>query len=149
MDILEKSYQLSEKQTQTNIKIPFAVPGLFRQMKIHFEYSPEKSSDKVAQEQVQQAIENYIFDGAPADEYIVKNYLPIENFITLSVTKDDNYLGGHHNKKKEQVVILSEAKSSLGFWPTTIEPGNWELQLNCHCIASEHLEAHIRIEVIR
>lgn len=149
MSLLKEKYQLSAEDTQTNIKIPFLISNEFRQLKIFFEYGPEHSSDEAARKQVEKAIEKYVFDGAPEEEYIVENYLPVENFVTVSLSKNDNYLGGHHNKSKQQIVTITEKSASLGFWPTEITPGEWELQLNCHCIASEELEATVRIEVIK
>lgn len=146
MIFIKKKLELTDQQTQTNIKIPFEIQEDYKKLVIHFDYGPDFSSDEAAQSQVQEAIQKFVFDGSPKEDYIVANYLPIENFITLSLSKNGNYLGGHHNKAKEQTVSLSSNQASLGFWPTTIEPSKWELQLNCHCIASKKVEVNIRIE---
>lgn len=146
MELFNKSFTLTPKVTQTNIKIPFLLPQHFIALKISFKYGPKFSTDPAAKAQVKEAIEKYVFAGSPAKDYIVENYLPVENFITLSLSKDGNYLGGYHNKADKQDVFISPEGASLGFWPTEIAPGAWELQLNCHCIASEKLQAEVRIE---
>lgn len=146
MIILEEDYELTDQQTQTNIKIPFNVSEPFEKLLVHLNYGPEWSSDIAARKQVQNAIDSYLLEGATAEDYIIENYLPIENFITLSISKNKEYLGGHHNKAKHQTVEISAKTASLGFWPTTIEPADWELQLNCHCLASEKVQVKIMIE---
>lgn len=145
--ILNQNDQLSGRDTQTNYKIPFQITKPAHQLTIFFQYGPDWSDDHVAQHQVAAAIERYVLPGAPQAELDVANYLPIENFITLSLSKDGNYLGAHHNKAKSQQIQLSAQTASLGFWPVPIAPGEWELQLNCHCIASERVDVQVRIEV--
>lgn len=147
MKIFEIELELSAFDTQSNIQLPFIVKDNYTTMAIYFTYSPNKSNDYIAKEQVRQALEKYSLPGASAEELKVNNYLPVDNLITLSLSKNGQYLGGHHNKSNDQKIILSEKEASHGFWPVKIEPASWELQLNCHCIASKHVDAKVRIEV--
>ncbi|XJS10722.1 hypothetical protein ACF3NG_00160 [Aerococcaceae bacterium WGS1372] len=147
MKIFEMDLDLSAFDTQSNIKLPFIVKDNHTSMTIYFTYSPDKSCDYIAREQVRVALDKYKLPDATAEDLRVKNYLPVDNLITLSLSKNGQYLGGHHNKSNEQEIILSEQATSHGFWPVKIEPANWELQLNCHCIASMQVVAKVRIEV--
>lgn len=121
MILLEENYELTDNQTRTNVEIPFEMTENYTNLQVHVSYGPDWSSDSAARKQVREAIEQYVIDGAPEEEYIVENYLPIENFITLSMSKDKQYLGGHHNKMKQQTIEINEESASLGFWPTKIE----------------------------
>lgn len=147
MKIFEIDLELSAFNTQSNIKLPFIVKDNHSTMTIYFTYLPDKSRDYIAKEQVRQALEKYSLPEASPEDLKVNNYLPVENLITLSLSKDGQYLGGHHNKSNDQKIVLSEKEASHGFWPVKVEPANWELQLNCHCIASKNVEAKVRIEV--
>lgn len=146
MLLLEKEMKLTDKETQTNVKLPFEMEESLKKLRIDFSYDPAMSSDAAAHAQVQNAIEKYVFEEAAFEDYVVENYLPVENFITLSLSKNGHYLGGHHNKAKKQTVLISHEEASLGFWPTQIEPAVWELQLNCHCIASREVQVNVKIE---
>lgn len=146
MLLLEKEIHLTDKDTQTNIKLPFEMEEIFDKLRITFSYGPETSRDEAARAQVKEAIEKYVFDGAPEEDYLIESFLPVENFITLSLSKDGQYLGGHHNKAKKQTVVISLEEASLGFWPARIEPAEWELQLNCHCIASKEVDVKVKIQ---
>lgn len=152
MIILKKTVSLTDQDTQTNIKIPFTFKKEGEKLKVSFTYSPPYSSDDAARLQVENAVNQYIKrllkDDTPEEWMEIEQYLPIENFITLSLSKDGEYLGGHHNKAKEQNIFVTKDDASLGFWPTEIKEADWEIQLNCHCIASQHVEATIKVEVI-
>lgn len=147
MKIFEMNLELSAYDTQSNIKIPFQLKENYSSMSIYFSYLPNKSNDYVAREQVKAALRKYGLDVNSPEGLKATNYLPIDNLITLSLSKNGQYLGAHHNKLHVQEVHLSKAGASKGFVPVTIEPAMWELQLNCHCVASKIVEASIRIEV--
>lgn len=148
MELLNEVFELTHNDTKTNIKIPFEVPQNYTSLQIHFTYGPKFSRDQAAHEQVQEAIANYLFPASPALDFEVETYLPVENLVTLSLSKNGDYLGGHHNKMAQQKVMISNEAASVGFWPTAIEKAEWELQLNCHCAASNLLTARVRIEGI-
>ena len=144
--LLDKDFRLSGGDTQTNIKLNFTIEEAFNFLQINFTYSPGQSSDQVAQDQVKEAIQKYSLTQGARDQAKVEDFLPVDNFITLSLAKDGHYLGSYHNKSKIQEILLSREDASLGFWPVDHLSGQWEVQLNCHCIASNALSASLRIE---
>lgn len=148
MVVIDLDLTLNEFDTQSNVKIPFELEKEAKELKIHFTYSPDKSSDEIALKQVKEGLEKYTLKGEEDSQGKPEDHLPIDNLITLSLSKDGKYLGGHHNKSNQQTITLTNDQASSGFWPVEIEPAKWELQLNCHCIASKEVKANVRIEVI-
>ena len=148
MVVLDLDLTLNEFDTQSNVKIPFQLKEKASVLMIHFTYSPEKSSDEIALKQVKEGIKKYALKDYTESQLSAEAYLPVDNLITLSLSKDGKYLGGHHNKSSNQTITLTNDKASFGFWPVEIEPAKWELQLNCHCVASREVKANVRIEVI-
>lgn len=137
---------LSHKDNKKNIGVPFKLEASAEKIRIFFSYGPSHSDDEVARAQIVEGFEKYALEDFT--EEIIEDYLPIENFITLSLSFNGEYLGSHHNKAKQQEIVITAEEASLGFKPTEIAAGNWEVQLNCHCIASENIQAKIKIEVI-
>ncbi|UUX33471.1 hypothetical protein [Fundicoccus culcitae] len=146
MKIVDLTIQLGKFDTQTNIKIPFELNQTYTQLTIYFNYSPNKSSDDVAISQLEEAVVKYALPGSRPEDYQVANFLPVDNLITLSLSKNGRYLGAHHNKSNDQTIVISAASASHGFWPVDVDAGRWELQLNCHCVASKVVKANVRIE---
>lgn len=149
MSIFELDLRLGEYDTQTNIKIPFEIKNKYSELIIHFSYNPDKSKDDVARRQVEDALRKYDQADFASAKRLAYDHLPIDNLITLSLSKNDKYLGAHHNKSNDQEITINNETASFGFWPVEVEPDNWELQLNCHCIASKEVAANIRIEAIK
>lgn len=144
-DQLENIF-LSYKDNKKNVSIPFHLPKSAKKLRIFFSYTPSHSEDAIAKAQVEEGLKRYSLEDYKDER--IEDYLPIENFITLSLSLNGEYLGSHHNKAKRQEVVLTAEEASLGFKPTEIASGDWELQLNCHCIASENVQVEIKIEVI-
>lgn len=144
-DQLENLF-LSHKDNKKNISVPFKLLSSAKKLRIFFNYAPSHSDDAIAKAQVEEGFKKYSLEDYKDEK--IEDYLPIENFITLSLSFNGEYLGSHHNKAKQQEIVVTAEEASLGFKPTEIAAGDWELQLNCHCIASEHVQAEIKIEVL-
>ena len=149
MSIFELDLRLGEYDTQTNIKIPFEIKNKYSELIIHFSYNPDKSKDDVTRRQVEDALRKYDQADFTSAKRLAYDHLPIDNLITLSLSKNGKYLGAHHNKSNDQEITINNETASFGFWPVEVEPADWELQLNCHCIASKEVAANIRIEAIK
>lgn len=147
MIIIEKIIHLTDEDNQTNIHFPFNLDKTYSEIIIYFSYSPAYSRDQVAIQQIKSAIDTYIPDNVPNADKQIESYLPVENFITISLSTDKKYIGNHHNKKKEQIIRISQDGATHGFWPTRINEGFYEIQLNCHCIASESVTVDLKVEV--
>ncbi|KRL04605.1 hypothetical protein FD46_GL001738 [Liquorilactobacillus oeni DSM 19972] len=75
----------------------------------------------------------------------VKQYLPLQNLVTISAAKDGRYLGNHHYKAPQQQILLSPAHSSLGYLKPAKISGKWQISMHQHCIASKLVMAKIII----
>lgn len=148
MNLIERKIALSDKHTKTNFKIPFEIDHQANALKIYFSYGPGWSASYIAQQRVKEAIDHYVVNDFDEESKNIENYLPIENFITVSLSFENTYLGAHHNKAKDQTILINHTNPSPGFNACAIKPGSWELQLNCHCIASELVEVEVRIEIL-
>lgn len=147
MEVFSKQITLTNKDTKTNVAFPFVLDREYAELIIHFEYDPAFSSDETARKQVQEAIDQYVLEEESPEAFNVNTYLPVENLITVSLSKNGQYLGGHHNKAKSQTIRINKEKAGLGFWPAKIDTADWEVQLNCHCIASKELDVSLTVEV--
>lgn len=145
-EIVNEIFFLSHKDTKTNISIPFYLDKEATKIRVFYSYSPKFGEGEIAKEMVLKGLEKYA-DNFSEKDRDVEAHLPIENFVSLSLFKNDEYLGSFHNKARRQEVIITKDLASSGFWPTDISSGLWELQLNCHCIASEQITVKVRIEV--
>lgn len=149
--ILEKELKLSQKDHQTNIVIPFQLNQAAEKLVIDFSYDPPVVDEKAARIQIRQALKQFV----PATEQKkwgnVDRYLPLQNLITLSLTYENQYVGAHHKKDNHQIIIISKQETSKGFVKRTVEAGEWEIQLNAHCIGSENVTVslYVRMEESR
>lgn len=142
MQVLRKTLKVNAKQNKTHITIPFHLSQNFNNLIIFFNYCPRKSSD---QEAINQLIQLYETNGWDISE--VTDHLPVENFLTLTLRKNKNFIGTYHNKANRQKIFINSENASLGFEKTSIEEGDYEVLLNCHSVASEEIDVNIIVEV--
>jgi hypothetical protein len=145
--VFEKAITLTEKDHQTNVKLPFVVENPASKLIVNFQYTPKHAEDQQAYSKVEQALSKYVPQEEQKKWGTVTRYLPLENLVTISLSYEDEYIGAHHNKATTQEAIISPAFSSKGFLKKAIEPGCWELQLNVHCVASRKIEVSVAIRL--
>lgn len=138
---------LTRQDDQTNVIIPFSLDKTYKKLLISFSYEPSHATREESEPLVLNAIERYqIYDGQYDPENI-DGFFPIENLVTLSITKNGEFIGARHSKDRFGTIELSKDSASLGYLKTAIEAGHWEVQLNVHCIASKNIEVHLKLEV--
>lgn len=140
--LVEKEWYLTPDDHQKHIKIPFELKQNYEELKIYFEYSPQLVENELALKVIEQAVPKYFKQAELVD---LAQFLPLENLITLSVAKEEVYLGCRHHKATNQLVSLSETTSSLGYSPVAITPGKWEVQLHGHAVISEQVFVKLKI----
>lgn len=145
--ILEKELRLSEKDHQTNIVIPFQLNQTAEKLVIDFSYDPPEVDEEAARIQIRQALEQFVPETDQKKWGNVDRYLPLQNLITLSLTYEKQYVGAHHKKDNHQIIIISKQEASKGFIKRTAEAGEWEIQLNAHCIGSESVTVNVYVRV--
>ena len=92
MKIFELDLKLGEYDTQTNVKIPLGIRNKYSELVIYFTYSPNNSKDDIARRQVEDALIKYDVANYASAKLLASNYLPVDNLITLSLSKNGTYL---------------------------------------------------------
>ncbi|MHC5269097.1 hypothetical protein ACYSNO_07950 [Enterococcus sp. LJL98] len=130
---LEKQIDVTAREHQTHIKLPFELESDYQSLKIVFTYGPQMVPEKEARASIAEVLPLYF----PEKQPDVADFLPLMNFITLSLAYEGTYLGCRHHKQNRQEIIVSKQASSLGFLPFETKKGLWEIQLNLHSVRSD------------
>lgn len=146
IEVLKQQWQLGLADHQRQCKIPFHLDQAHQQLKLSFSYAPNHVVPAEALPFITEAIPEYFLPYELADIQAV-DFLPLENFITVSLSQDDDYLGCWHNKQAQQEIIIGAQHSSLGFLKHSVVAGNWEIQLSAHCLRSATVQVQLKIEV--
>lgn len=144
--ILEKEFLLTEDDHQTNIKIPFVLTRNAEKLMIEFSYTPAFAKGEQAKKKIEQALLKFVPENEWKKWGNSSRYLPLYNLVTFSLSYEGNYLGARHRKSTNQTIIISENESTKGFIKQKATKGNWEAQLNIHCVATDSIQASMRIK---
>lgn len=131
MVLLEKSLVLGTDCDKKNTVLPFVVPEGIAALNICYTYTPKEPEETVAVEAVKAGLLRYGQQLTDKDPY---HYLPAKNLITLSLDAPGGYRGAAHRQDAQQVHTISALAASCGFCAGAIEPGQWQISLNGHCI---------------
>lgn len=145
--LVNKAITIKKEHNQTNIPLSFTLDKPYSQLTINYHYSPSHASVEESYTLVKEALEKYFPSEKAITDKTIDAYSPIENLVTLSLSHNGEYLGARHTKEREQAISVSETEASLGFPAYKISEGDWEVQLNVHCVASERLTAFVTITV--
>lgn len=143
--ILKEVYFLSQSNHHIHLKIPFELSKSYSYLKVHFRYEQQKGRGEGA-EKYFAALMPEFFVQEEQEIVTIKDFLPVCNLLTLSIRYEGNYLGFYHQIGDEEEIILSQTASSLGFRPSAIVAGEWEIQVNQNYRLSE--AGTLKIEVV-
>ncbi len=144
--ILGKTLIFTPKNNKTNFSIPFTLEHSYDRLNISCRYSPKIVDDlELAKHEIEIGLQKYV----PVDQLDSygnwEDYLPLLNFVTLSLDYEDQYLGCAHRHDPEQEHTISENIASPGFFKHKPVPGNWKAVLNIHAIVSPEVKYHLQI----
>ena len=71
------------------------------------------------------------------EEFNIESYLPVKNFVTLSLDSSREYIGAIHRQSNKQELVVSSDYSSPGFFKTDIVKGEWKIMLNVHSVSCD------------
>lgn len=139
--------RLVGSDSKKNFKIKFDAKEEYDYIKIVFDYSPHKEYDKEkCQAGINISLENYFQgysrDYQPIDE---SKFYPIKNLITLSITKDEKYLGNAHKHFSHQEIIVSEKETTKGFISPLKITGEYIITINVHLIFTEFCDVSVEV----
>lgn len=149
MKLLEINYQWTPKDSQTDVCFRFHVPEGMEQVRIRFEYSPEKETDpEICFPHIEEALDQYYDDYPRSLQPMEKeHYIPVKNLITISLDKDGVYLGNAHRWESLKDYVISVGRVSRGFVHPEKIAGEWRGMLHLHEILSERCDGHLIVEV--
>lgn len=145
--IINKALVIKPEDNQTNIPIRFTLNKEYSKMIIQYQYGPSHASAEESYRLVKEALRKYYSQDTDSSDADINKNIPVENLVTLSMSYDGKYVGARHTKERIQEVTITQSESSLGFPAHPIYKGEWEVQLNVHCIASEKINAFITVTV--
>lgn len=143
MELYSETLTLDPSSHQKHLKIPLELDRPYDELKITFGYSPKIVPEAVAIKRIEELLSDYF---RPEDSPVeASGFLPLVNLITVSLSYNGHYLGCHHNKKTPQEIVISEKGSSAGFIPQAVCQGQWEIQLDMHCLLSPTCVVELRV----
>lgn len=146
IQIISRQILLTPEHNKTNIRVPFRLAQAWNALFIHTCYDPKIVSDEAfARQQIEAGIRRYIPEQFRGRFGQWKDYMPVVNFITLSLDYEDEYIGCAHRHSPDQSHIISSSYSSPGFYRHAVLPGNWECVLNCHAVVDSSVIYTIQV----
>lgn len=148
MLLLRERYRWKPEDSKTDVHFTFTCPREVSQIRILFSFSPEALTDSAAcLPMIQDAIDRYE-DGRPLDEdrILPESVGALKNLITISLSKDGEYLGNAHRWQKNQVHEISEKQASLGFVNPDHLEGTWEGMIHLHAVCTPQCEGMLMVE---
>lgn len=145
--VFEREITVLPENNKTNIALPFTVDSAADFMKITYSYSPKQLGEC---ERAKELIEECLLHDTGEfrrDYPDWKEYLPLNNLITLSLDSPEGYRGAAHRQGCRQEHILSADFASVGFLRGEILKGEWTVTLNVHAIVTESCVCSLKIEV--
>lgn len=144
--LLDETHCFRPEDSKTNFCIAIPVHRDFDSLEFICSYEPKTLADEdIARQSVKEGLEKYV----PAEyrEHYGnwRDYLPILNFVTLSVDYGERYVGCAHRHAPEQRHIISREFSSPGFFKTPAAAGAWRAVLNVHAIVSGEVRYHLQV----
>ena len=104
MILLNKCGKITVDNNKTNITFPFEIKDNFKSIKIKFEYAPKTLEDREKSIQIiKSCLEKYGED----EEFNIESYLPVKNFVTLSLDSSREYIGAIHRQSNKQELVVS------------------------------------------
>ena len=144
--LLDRRVVLHPEHNKTNIDIPFLIPEAYHALFIRTAYSPKIVADEeFARKQIEAGVARYIPESAREKFGQWRDYLPVVNFITLSVDCEEEYIGCAHRHSPVMDHIISAEYSSAGFIRHAVTPGTWKCVLNCHAVVDESVTCSVQV----
>ncbi|MDO4616062.1 MAG: CehA/McbA family metallohydrolase [Lachnospiraceae bacterium] len=136
--IFRQEFWWAPVDSATDVRMEFQVPANTDALEVHFHYTPgQESLDEYCKAPVEAAIKTYYGDADPAREPMtVQQQYPIKNLVTVSASRNGEYVGNAHRWDTDQTLLFTTYFASPGFSAPESMEGDWEIQLHLHCIIS-------------
>lgn len=145
--LLDVRQKLFPEQSKTNVLFSFTVPVPQDRLRIHFSYSPKRLDDmETAKVLIDEGVKRYNPEAFEAVGYDWKDYLPLNNLLTLSADCNGVYRGcGHRQSPNQEIVIGPFPDVSDGFYPGPVEKGLWQIAISVHAVISAECDVILTV----
>lgn len=145
--IIEKEFVGNKVDNKTHRTIPFTIDEECEEVTVYFSFNPylvKNKEDLI--EAFKDGIFNYQISKEKILEEIEKGTMYLNNMISISLYKDDEFLGCSHKHNKDQVHSIRKDKSSHGFLKVDSLMGKYEAIVSFHGIFLDGMNLKLRVE---
>ena len=143
MEIATVKVKIEKKDLFHHLDFPFVVDGDYSRLVIKYDYSPKQYAGEDAYQLAYNAfVEAY--GEYKVDEEDVKRELPLNNHITLSISKDGRLTGTAHRHNPNMEIEIGK-RSTVGFHSVENVKGKYILTLSVHAILSKEVLSKIKV----
>lgn len=116
-----------------------------RELHAEFAYEPKKLEDEVkAEELILEGLDLYILE-EHRTSYNWRDFLPLQNLITLSFDDETGFRGAGHRHDPVQHLIIRAEEASPGLIPGIFPRGQLKIMINLHCIVTEQCRYRLHV----
>ncbi len=144
MEICNTCGKIYRERNEEHISYDIIVPYYANELLIYFEYSPEILEDTILAKGLLEEAFLKEYEQIPDN---VQEYLPIHNFLSLSVDSPKGLVGTSHRHMAKIKIRINEKSSSRGYFPAQIIAGVWKIVITVHSISSDYVDFQLRVEV--
>ncbi|MFS0862157.1 hypothetical protein [Fredinandcohnia sp. 179-A 10B2 NHS] len=131
---------------RTHTSHAFYVKEAYKTIKVFFSYSPKKLEDEeLSKKLILESLDKYGYQGNYDGMEKWRDFLPLQNHITLSFDDPNKFRGATHRHDSTLELVISEKESSPGIVSDINPPGQWKVMLNMHCVISEKVEYQLEV----
>ncbi|MBP1964398.1 hypothetical protein [Paenibacillus aceris] len=115
------------------------------QLHVEFGYDPKKlENEGQAEALIREGLNQYILEEHRAT-YNWREFLPLQNLMTLSFDDEHGFRGAGHRHDPIQHLVITSTEASPGFTPGVFPRGQLKIMINLHCVVTE--ECRYRLHV--
>ncbi len=147
MIIKKETFVLTKEDSPKDIYVNITAPSDAYEIVITMSYTPEMEDDEnLCRKEIEHALFKYRA-GTPAEPDEWRKFVPIRNYITLSLDHERSYLGCAHRFNPNQYYKFSKEEKPKGFNAPLSISGNWTAVIHVHEIMSVDCTIDFKVEV--
>lgn len=143
--LLQAEGTVTPSCSKSHITYTFHLHELCHKLHLEFSYEPKKLEDEShAQALIEEGFTRYILE-TQRDSYSWRDFLPLQNLLTLSLDDENGFRGAGHRHDPVQHLTITADEASPGFIPGSFPKGQLKLMINLHCIVTEQCKYRLHV----
>lgn len=136
--------KLTKDCTKTHLTYRFDVTEDIKTLCIQFSFSPPHLEDEAASEAIiYQCLKEQGIDVATLHD--LSDFMPIKNYLTLSLDDPNGFRGAGHRHMTKQRVCVSDHGATPGFIQGELPCGQWAVTISVHAVVTELCNYTIKV----